>query len=662
MSVWRIPKVDAQTRTLAEAAAKTAGLPLGVWLERAILRRVEGRTTPIQPLPPLPEIAVAPADDGAEISSEMQAALEAAERRRRERSGDDAESGKTAPYWGAASASPAAEPELADPFATPEKVSDDSPFEQPPALDAHISNAPGLTIEDDEPITLATEAETPEKKTDALAAPDEGLPLPPLAIEADDLPGDASGGTGARSGYVPSWEENQQPPVTTTSRESLVLPVDRKPQRAPSSLPLVLGGLLVILAAAGSAYVFLIDADQPPAVASTATTSPEPAKPVAQVPAQPVPPPATPAPQASAPTPSSTPTPTADSAPAPTVPSPAPPVLPQTGGPSILNLALGEAAPSQPTAPPPVAAAPTGPASAASQQAVANEALPALRARAEAGDLEAQVELGRRYIQGIGVGRNDVEAGKWLLRAAEQGHAQAQFNVGVMYERGVGLENDLTKAIEFYRKAAAQNTPMALHNLGLLYVSGQPGIKADPAQARRLMTQAAELGQIESQYSLALMHLQGVGGPVDKVTAMAWMSMAARPNQPQLIEAAKQLLAQLTPTERQRAQQLAETTVRRVQANLQKLQAASAGPQTASATPAGPPPATPRVIDRTVIAEMQKMLASLKIYSGAADGAMGPRTAAAIREFQAMAGMPVDGKPSIELLESLRDVAGLTKQ
>jgi len=314
-----------------------------------------------------------------------------------------------------------------------------------------------------------------------------------------------------------------------------------------------------------------------------------------------------------------------------------------------------------------VAGPPPGAALLANQQAVANEALPALRARAEAGDLEAQVELGRRYIQGIGVGRNEVEAGKWLLRAAEQGHAQAQFNVGVMYERGVGLENDLAKAIEFYRKAAAQNTPMALHNLGLLYVSGQAGIKADPAQARRLMTQAAELGQIESQYSLALMHLQGVGGPVDKVTAMAWMSIAARPNQPQLIEAAKQLLAQLTPAERQRAQQLSETTIRRVQANLQKLQAASAGPQTATATPAtatpaAATPATSRVIDRTAIAEMQKMLASLKIYNGAADGAMGPRTAAAIREFQAMAGMPVDGKPSIELLENLRDVAGLTKQ
>lgn len=674
MSVWRIQKVDAQTRVLAEAAAKAAGLPLGVWLERAILRRVEGRTPPTQPFSPIPtDVAAAPAEDEAEISSEMQAALEAAERRRRERAGEDGEAAKAQPYWGAASAPTISEVELADPFATPEKISEESPFEQPPATEADAPIALALTLADDEAILLAKDPElSPREAPDAkdvLASLEDPDPLPTTAIAADAQLDDPSGAPEPSAKYVPSWEKTQPSNVTTTARESLALPIDGTRRRAPSSLALMLGGLFVILAAAGGAYVFLIDAEQLPSAVSTAsTTSPsEPEKPVAQAPAQPTAPPAA-APTAPAsitapPDPTPTPPtgmgPTADSA----APAPAP-ALPQTGGPSIVNLAAGD--PSQPPLPTPatapVATAPPGAVPAAEQPAVANEALPSLRARAEAGNMEAQLELGRRYIQGMGVGRNDVEASKWLLRAAEQGNAQAQFNVGVMYERGVGLETNLTKAIDFYRKSAAQNTPMALHNLGLLYVSGQPGIKADPTQARRLMTQAAELGQIESQYSLALMHLQGVGGPIDKIAAMSWMAIAARPNQPQLIEAAKQLSAQLNPAERQRAQQLAETTVRRVQANLQKLQATGTGPQAAVATPASATPATPRVIDRTAITEMQKLLASLKIYNGAADGAMGPRTAAAIREFQSMAGMPVDGKPSVELLENLRDVSSLTKQ
>jgi len=198
---------------------------------------------------------------------------------------------------------------------------------------------------------------------------------------------------------------------------------------------------------------------------------------------------------------------------------------------------------------------------------------------------------------------------------------------------------------------------MAMHNLALLYAGDRPDFKPDAAQARKLMTEAAELGLAESQYSLALMHLQGIGGPRDPVIAMSWIVLAARPNKPQFAEAARQLVAQLGEPERQRARKLAEDHVRKIQANLRQLQAGQ------SAVVSQPTAAEkPRVVDRAAIAEIQTLLASLRLYSAKADGAMGPRTAAAIKEFQAMAGMPTDGKPSIELLESLREVAGMTKQ
>ncbi|MGE0658679.1 MAG: peptidoglycan-binding protein [Reyranellaceae bacterium] len=308
---------------------------------------------------------------------------------------------------------------------------------------------------------------------------------------------------------------------------------------------------------------------------------------------------------------------------------------------------------------PPAAAAPR--ADGAPPPPVADAALPALLGRAEAGEVAAQLELGRRYVQGVGVGRNEVEAAKWLTRAAAQGNGQAQFNVGVMYERGIGVTADIGKAIDYYRRSAAQNVPMAWHNLALLHAGGAPGLKADPAQARQFMIRAAELGQIESQYSLSLMYLQGVGGAADRVTAMSWLAVAARPNQPKLIEAAKQLSAQLSDGDRQRAQKLAEGHVRRISANLQKLQSATTT-AAASADANGATPATPRAIDKAAIAEMQKLMISLKLYDGAADGLMGPRTGAAIRQFQEMAGLPVDGKPSIAVLESLREIAELSRQ
>ena len=685
MSVWRIGKIDAQTRALAEAAAKAAGLPLGVWLERAVMQRVSGKLPGAGvAMPEAPPIA----ED--EISPEMRAALEAADRRRRTRGSEDGADSTSStrlvePTLGTTSKSAGDGDELpSDPFAAPEPAPDDTPFENAAAIADTIE----LVMADE---TIATTA------TDDTALPRNGAEPNDIAgILADD-PAPAptlEGATADRDGSIADAA------ITTTAREPLLPPGATPPRRAPSALPMLAAGLIVILLGAGAGYYFLREPGQDDA-ASAARTGPAEANAAANAsPAAPpdrsagiAPPPATaaPAPSPSVETsrpaekpaaappspPAATvaPSSSANAAPAQSV-APAQAAastqaalpLPGAGGPSIANLVRpAPAGPSvaaatlAPQPAPPAATAP--PAPGAPPMAVANEALPVLRGRAEAGDVEAQVELGRRYVQGIGVGRNDAEAAKWLQRAADQGNAQAQFNVGVMYERGIGVGADLARALDYYRKSGAQNTPMAWHNLALLYAAGAPGLKADPVQARKLMTQAAELGQIESQYSLALMHLQGVGGPPDRVSAMGWMAVAARPNQPKLIEAAKQLSAQFNADERRRAQQLAEGHVQRISANLRRLQAGAASTSTSTSTNAGAAaPEKPGVVDRAAIVEMQKLMISLDLYGGAADGLMGPRTSAAIREFQQMAGMPVDGKPSAALLESLREIVGMAKQ
>ena len=651
MSVWRIGKIDAQTRALAEAAAKAAGLPLGVWLERAVMQRVSGKLPGAGvAMPEAPPIA----ED--EISPEMRAALEAADRRRRTRGSEDGADSTSStrlvePTLGTTSKSAGDGDELpSDPFAAPEPAPDDTPFENAAAIADTIE----LVMADE---TIATTA------TDDTALPRNGAEPNDIAgILADD-PAPAptlEGATADRDGSIADAA------ITTTAREPLLPPGATPPRRAPSALPMLAAGLIVILLGAGAGYYFLREPGQDDA-ASAARTGPAEANAAANAsPAAPpdrsagiAPPPATaaPAPSPSVETsrpaekpaaappspPAATvaPSSSANAAPAQSV-APAQAAastqaalpLPGAGGPSIANLVRpAPAGPSvaaatlAPQPAPPAATAP--PAPGAPPMAVANEALPVLRGRAEAGDVEAQVELGRRYVQGIGVGA------------------------------------DLARALDYYRKSGAQNTPMAWHNLALLYAAGAPGLKADPVQARKLMTQAAELGQIESQYSLALMHLQGVGGPPDRVSAMGWMAVAARPNQPKLIEAAKQLSAQFNADERRRAQQLAEGHVQRISANLRRLQAgaASTSTSTSTSTNAGAAaPEKPGVVDRAAIVEMQKLMISLDLYGGAADGLMGPRTSAAIREFQQMAGMPVDGKPSAALLESLREIVGMAKQ
>src|SRR6266581_1354767 len=79
-----------------------------------------------------------------------------------------------------------------------------------------------------------------------------------------------------------------------------------------------------------------------------------------------------------------------------------------------------------------------------------------VKAKAEAGDAESQVELGRRYDKGEGVVKDEVEAVKWYRKAAEQKLAEAQYNLGILYAHGEGVAKDEVEAIKWFRKATEQ--------------------------------------------------------------------------------------------------------------------------------------------------------------------------------------------------------------
>ena len=53
-----------------------------------------------------------------------------------------------------------------------------------------------------------------------------------------------------------------------------------------------------------------------------------------------------------------------------------------------------------------------------------------VKAKAEAGDTDSEVELGLCYYKGEGVAKDQVEAVKWYRKAAEQNYAKAQYNLG----------------------------------------------------------------------------------------------------------------------------------------------------------------------------------------------------------------------------------------
>jgi TPR repeat protein len=56
-----------------------------------------------------------------------------------------------------------------------------------------------------------------------------------------------------------------------------------------------------------------------------------------------------------------------------------------------------------------------------------------LETRAKAGDLQAQYDLGERYLHGIHISEDPAKGIYWLTRAAEAGHLAAQLSLGDYY-------------------------------------------------------------------------------------------------------------------------------------------------------------------------------------------------------------------------------------
>jgi uncharacterized protein len=91
-----------------------------------------------------------------------------------------------------------------------------------------------------------------------------------------------------------------------------------------------------------------------------------------------------------------------------------------------------------------------------------------IRAKAEAGDPDSQVQLGLRYDNGEGLAKDPVEAVKWYRKAAEQNYAEAQSSLGDCYDIGRGVANDYAEAYKWLLLAAGQGDGNAKKTIAIL--------------------------------------------------------------------------------------------------------------------------------------------------------------------------------------------------
>jgi len=75
---------------------------------------------------------------------------------------------------------------------------------------------------------------------------------------------------------------------------------------------------------------------------------------------------------------------------------------------------------------------------------------------ADAGDAEAELNIGFLYDAGQGVPADPTRAANWYRRSAEHGHAAAQYNLGMMYAAGRGVIRDTARARYWLELAAGQ--------------------------------------------------------------------------------------------------------------------------------------------------------------------------------------------------------------
>lgn len=165
-----------------------------------------------------------------------------------------------------------------------------------------------------------------------------------------------------------------------------------------------------------------------------------------------------------------------------------------------------EPKPATPTAKPAVVAP--------KEPVIAKVDLPALQAKAAAGDPESQYQLGLYFdIRDWGA----VDAIKSYRALAEKGHPKAQWRMGVLAIQGRGGRQDYKKAYEWLQKAEAKGLALAQFQIGKLYFDG----KAFPKnlkkaneycdRAEKKIIQEANAGDPEALVALGWMYLEGMG-------------------------------------------------------------------------------------------------------------------------------------------------------
>ena len=142
-----------------------------------------------------------------------------------------------------------------------------------------------------------------------------------------------------------------------------------------------------------------------------------------------------------------------------------------------------------------------------------------LESGAELGDADAQCNLGCSHKRAGDYG----PAREWFLKAAAQGSQTGEYNLGRLYEQGLGVEQNKSTAAEFYHRAALKGHARAQHKYGYFLDTE----RNDYEGAMKWYQKAAAQGDVQAEYNIGAMYLEGQGVERDVAKAREWFERAA---------------------------------------------------------------------------------------------------------------------------------------
>ena len=116
-------------------------------------------------------------------------------------------------------------------------------------------------------------------------------------------------------------------------------------------------------------------------------------------------------------------------------------------------------------------------------------------------------------------------------RASEQGDPVAMTLLGDLYSNGYGVPKDEKKALAWFSLAADRGQREAIFALAMARFNGRGGPK-DRAEAAALLEKAAKAGHVAAAYNLALLYLEGQDVPPNNARAVELLTHCRRCRKP----------------------------------------------------------------------------------------------------------------------------------